>query len=258
MFRRFTFRTNTSLIVASSLLLNKNLRVQNSKRIELVRHQSSPASADKTTANNNNNSKTTTTNAATLKPSTSINNVTLVGVVHDIQLGYVYETRVCQFVITTTSIDTTNPAQDCVVEKDHHTIRCFGESFAEEMHSRLKEGAVVCTSGRLRLNPQLEQSCGKHFYFPYVHVEPPFGSVSVVHGDHRRPPSTNNSNSNSNNNNSQIPVAAASAPSTSSTIEETNSNDSASTTRDTVDQEQQQPEGKSEEKKEEGVQQQQQ
>jgi hypothetical protein len=34
----------------------------------------------------------------------------------------------------------------------------------------------------------LESSCNKYFYFPYVHVEPPFGSLSIVHGDRRKPP----------------------------------------------------------------------
>ena len=122
-----------------------------------------------------------------VKP-TSINSITLVGVVHDIQTGYVYEDPVTQFVLTTTSIDTTNPLQECVVEKDHHTVRCFGDEYSADVKSRLKEGAVVCVSGRLRLNPQLESSCNKHFYFPYVHVSPPNGSIAVVHGDRRRPP----------------------------------------------------------------------
>ena len=118
----------------------------------------------------------------------TINNVTLVGVVHDIQSGFVYEEPVTQFTLTTTSLDTTNPAQECLVEKDHHTVRCFGEQFANEIKGKLKEGNVVCVNGRLRLNPQLEPSCGKHFYFPFVHVQPPLGQVSVVHGDRRRAP----------------------------------------------------------------------
>src|SRR4051794_8941332 len=92
----------------------------------------------------------------------SVNQVTLVGVVHDIQTGFVYEDPVTQFCVTTTSIDTTNPLQECVVEKDHHTVRCFGEAFAQDVKTRLKEGNVVCIAGRLRLNPQLEPSCNKH------------------------------------------------------------------------------------------------
>jgi hypothetical protein len=118
----------------------------------------------------------------------SVNSLTLVGVVHDIQTGYVYEDPVTQFTLTTTSIDTTNPLQECVVEKDHHTIRCFGEEFSADVKSRIQEGNVVCVSGRLRLNPQLEPSCNKHFYFPFLHVAPPHGQVAVVHGDRRKPP----------------------------------------------------------------------
>eukprot|EP00758_Cryptobia_borreli_P013990 Tbor_TRINITY_DN5884_c5_g8::TRINITY_DN5884_c5_g8_i1::g.7180::m.7180 len=118
----------------------------------------------------------------------SINNVTLVGVVHDIQSGYVYEDPVTQFTLTTTSIDTANTPNECYVEKDHHTVRCFGDMFSSDIKARIKEGNVVCVNGRLRMNPQLEPSCNKHFYFPFVHVQPPHGQVSIVHGDRRKPP----------------------------------------------------------------------
>jgi hypothetical protein len=120
----------------------------------------------------------------------TVNNVTLVGVVHDIQNGFVFENAVTQFTLTTTSLDTTSAAQECLVEKDHHTIRCFGEAFSAEVKGKIKEGNVICINGKLRLNPQLESSCNKYFYFPYVHVEPPFGSLSIVHGDRRKPPET--------------------------------------------------------------------
>lgn len=119
----------------------------------------------------------------------SINSVTLVGVAHDIQTGYVYEDVVTQFTLTTTSLDTTNPTEECVVEKDHHTIRCFGDVFAQDVRARVKEGNVICVNGRLRLNPQIEPSCGKYYYFPYIQVQPPHGQVAVVYGDRRAPPS---------------------------------------------------------------------
>ncbi|KPA79927.1 putative mitochondrial MP18 RNA editing complex protein [Leptomonas pyrrhocoris] len=118
----------------------------------------------------------------------SINCVTLVGVVHDIQTGYVFEDAVTQFTLTTTSLDTTNPTQECVVEKDHHTVRCFGDVFSQEVRNKLNEGNVVCVNGRLRLNPQLEPSCNKYYYFPYIQVQPPHGQVSIVYGDRRDPP----------------------------------------------------------------------
>lgn len=60
-----------------------------------------------------------------------INSVTLVGVVHDIQTGYVFEDAVTQFTLTTTSLETNNPTQQCIVEKDHHTVRCFGDVFSQ-------------------------------------------------------------------------------------------------------------------------------
>jgi hypothetical protein len=134
-----------------------------------------------------NSARRAATSSTPAKPA-SINSVSLVGVVHDIQTGYVFEDPVTQFTLTTTSIDTTNPLQECVVEKDHHTVRCFGEEFSADVRSRIAEGNVVCVNGRLRLNPQLEPSCNKHFYFPFVHVTPPNGNVAVVHGDRRRPP----------------------------------------------------------------------
>ncbi|KAG8344669.1 MP18 RNA editing complex protein [Trypanosoma vivax] len=118
----------------------------------------------------------------------SVNSVTLVGVVHDIQCGFVYEDAVTQFTLTTTSIDTTHPTQEVVVEKDHHTIRCFGELFSAEVKQKIKDGNVVCVNGRLRLSPQLEPSCNKHFYFPYIQVQPPHGQVAVIHGDRRTVP----------------------------------------------------------------------
>ncbi|KEG06579.1 RNA editing complex protein MP18 [Trypanosoma grayi] len=118
----------------------------------------------------------------------SVNSVTLVGVVHDIQNGFVYEDAVTQFTLTTTSIDTTHPTQEVVVEKDHHTIRCFGELFSAEVKHKIKEGNVVCVNGRLRLSPQLEPSCNKYFYFPYIQVQPPHGQVAVIHGDRRTTP----------------------------------------------------------------------
>ncbi|EAN77930.1 KREPA6 [Trypanosoma equiperdum] len=122
----------------------------------------------------------------------SVNSVTLVGVVHDIQSGFVYEDAVTQFTLTTTSIDTTHPTQEVVVEKDHHTIRCFGELFSAEVKQKVKEGNVVCVNGRLRLSPQLEPSCNKHFYFPYIQVQPPHGQVAVIHGDRRTVPAAVN------------------------------------------------------------------
>ncbi|CBZ25913.1 putative MP18 RNA editing complex protein [Leishmania mexicana MHOM/GT/2001/U1103] len=137
----------------------------------------------------------------------SINCVTLVGVVHDIQTGYVFEDAVTQFTLTTTSLDAANQAQECVVEKDHHTVRCYGDVFSREVRAKLSEGNVVCVNGRLRLNPQMEPSCNKYYYFPYIQVQPPHGQVSVVYGDRRSPPSPvnvaagelNNGNGNSTN-----------------------------------------------------------
>lgn len=125
--------------------------------------------------------------------SKSVNNVTLVGVVHDIQSGYVFEDAVTQFTLTTTSIDTTSSAaQECVVEKDHHTVRCYGDVFAAEVKSKIKEGNVVCVNGRLRLNPQMEPGTNKHYYFPFLHIQPPHGQVSVVHSDRRKTPLPSN------------------------------------------------------------------
>jgi hypothetical protein len=120
----------------------------------------------------------------------SVNSLTLVGIVHDVQTGYVYEDPVTQFTLTTTAVDATGRAAssdgNTVVEKDHHTVRCFGDAYSQEVRGLLREGQIVCVSGRLRLNPQLEPSCNKHFYFPYVHVEGPMGKVAVIHGERKK------------------------------------------------------------------------
>lgn len=129
---------------------------------------------------------------APTKKDAAINSVTLVGVAHDIQSGYVFEDAVTQFTLTTTSLDTTNPTHECVVEKDHHTVRCFGDVYSQEIKAKVTEGSVVCVNGRLRLNPQLEPSCNKYYYFPFIHVQPPHGQVSVVYGDRRAPPQPTN------------------------------------------------------------------
>eukprot|EP00796_Vickermania_ingenoplastis_P004959 gene4959-3557_t len=120
----------------------------------------------------------------------SINSVSLVGVAHDIQSGFVFEESVLQFTVTTTALQTSGTPGECAVEKDHHVVRCFGELFAQEVQQKIKEGNVVCVSGRLRLNPQLEPSVNKYYYFPYIQVQPPHGQVAVVYSDRANPPQT--------------------------------------------------------------------
>lgn len=127
----------------------------------------------------------------------SINAVSLVGVAHDIQAGYVFEESVLQFTVTTTALQSgvaaSRPASgssaaECVVEKDHHVVRCFGELFSQDVQQRVKEGSIVCVHGRLRLNPQLEPSVNKYYYFPYIQVQPPHGQISVIYSDRANPP----------------------------------------------------------------------
>lgn len=160
--------------------------------------------------------------------SSSINSVSLVGVAHDIQLGFVFEESVLQFTLTTTSLQTNTlvPAppgsaaanqshgagatEECVVEKDHHVVRCFGEVFSQEVQQKIKEGSVVCVSGRLRLNPQLEPSVNKYYYFPYIQVQPPFGQVAIVYTDRTSPPQPTDSSS---ANSASTDISAAPSPS---------------------------------------------
>mmetsp|Transcript_24403 Transcript_24403/g.38004 ORF Transcript_24403/g.38004 Transcript_24403/m.38004 type:complete len:188 (-) Transcript_24403:31-594(-) len=118
----------------------------------------------------------------------SINHVTLVGVAHDVQSGFVYEDPVCQFTLSTSSLDTmiNGRTNEPVLEKDHHTIRCFGEPFCTQVRQMIREGYVVVASGRLRLNPQMDPATSKYHYFPYIHVSPPHGNVHVIHGDSKK------------------------------------------------------------------------
>ena len=118
----------------------------------------------------------------------SINHVSLVGVAHDVQSGFVYEDPVCQFTLSTSSLDTmiNGRTNEPVLEKDHHTIRCFGEPFCTQVRQMVREGYVVCASGRLRMNPQMDPATSKHHYFPYIHITPPHGNVHVIHGDPKK------------------------------------------------------------------------
>lgn len=171
--------------------------------------------------------------AAGVSSHSSINSVSLVGVAHDIQLGYVFEESVLQFTLTTTSLQTNalvpsppggsasssashhspgaGGTEECVVEKDHHVVRCFGEVFSQEVHQKIKEGSVLCVNGRLRLNPQLEPSVNKYYYFPYIQVQPPYGQVAVVYTDRTNPPQPTES---SNANGGATDIAGAPSPST--------------------------------------------
>lgn len=169
----------------------------------------------------------TSTASGVASQSSSINSVSLVGVAHDIQLGFVFEESVLQFTLTTTSLQTNtlvpslpgssaaNPSlgagatEECVVEKDHHVVRCFGEVFSQEVQQKIKEGSVVCVSGRLRLNPQLEPSVNKYYYFPYIQVQPPYGQVAIVYTDRTNPPQPTDSSS---ANTASTDISAAPSP----------------------------------------------
>jgi hypothetical protein len=120
-----------------------------------------------------------------------LNSVHLVGVVHDIQQGFVQEDPVTQFQLTCTLTardDSAEPALQAAsgsgIEKEHITVRCFGSSLAQDVRAAINDGCVVAVNGQLRTNPQPDPTASNRvFYFPFVQVNSARGgTVTVLHG----------------------------------------------------------------------------
>ena len=107
-----------------------------------------------------------------------VNHILLVGVVQDIQQGFVFDDPVTQFTVST-EFEAPSPGDP---DRDFHTVRCFGEYFGKKEGGLelLREGQTVCVSGRLRMVPQFEQASNKFYHFPVVHVQEGAGSVHVL------------------------------------------------------------------------------
>jgi hypothetical protein len=129
-----------------------------------------------------------------------VNSVTLVGVVHDIQQGYLVNDPVTQFSITTLLA---NVGDDAAPEeyrlapksqaslsgmaraKESYTVRCVGQDAAAAASAAIHQGCVAEVEGQLVLNSGLDSVSGKQQFFPYVKVKAGRGSVRMLHGKKR-------------------------------------------------------------------------
>ena len=124
----------------------------------------------------------------------SVNCTSIVGAVHDVLHGTLGTKQVLQF--TVTSLAYSNEVgfytpkrkpepkaddSDFTVEKETYTVRCFGDRLLESLCPVIAEGAIVCTCGQLRMNPQKDGE-DKEFFFPFIEVsEEKKGKVVVLH-----------------------------------------------------------------------------
>ena len=153
--------------------------------------------------------------AAPELPSASVarNVVRVVGVVHDIQQGFLIDDPVTQLTLTVTQLNcdadggpdhagnnlgapfSGSPDGSSLVtvdtgthsrvrEKDHVTVRCVGTPLSADVRHDISEGAAVVVNGQLKINRQVDSSAGgRIFPFPYVSVRRDRGGwVRVLHG----------------------------------------------------------------------------
>lgn len=113
-----------------------------------------------------------------------VNHVLLVGTVHDIQRGFVFEEPCLQFMLCTL-FENPSPGDP---DRDFHTIRVFGERMANAASAVAVEGRRLAVQGRLRLVPQFETHSNKYYHFPVVHVVEAAGSVHDVSAATAAPP----------------------------------------------------------------------
>ena len=135
---------------------------------------------------------------------TPVNHVHLVGVVHDIQTGFVASEPVTQFSVTTVIGNVNDVAPEkhplppkstaslagMAKAKESFTIRCFGAEVANEARAAVSDGCVAEVQGQLILNPNLDSASGKYQYFPYVSVRHEKGQVRMLHGKKGRKAAT--------------------------------------------------------------------
>jgi len=103
-----------------------------------------------------------------------VSKAVLVGSCSEIQRGYFHEDYVTQFVVAC-------PFENCPpgeTEKDNILVRCSGLDTV--LKGAMKENDIVCVVGQLRMNPQMDPTNSKFYYFPSVYVTPSTGSVTVL------------------------------------------------------------------------------
>lgn len=113
----------------------------------------------------------------------AVNRVTLVGVVRDVQSGFVSETPCLQFTLVTQDFDipqsrVANSSEESLpiarrtsgCTKQQFAVRCTSANEEEinKLRLRLEEGTLIKCVGQLRINMQIDS--GRRRSFPYVSV----------------------------------------------------------------------------------------
>ncbi|KAG8348053.1 hypothetical protein ERJ75_000756000 [Trypanosoma vivax] len=132
-----------------------------------------------------------------------LNRVTMVGAVHDVQMGLLEQKSVFQFALTCTVLNcnknrgqsdgsvgndgifiaspTVKDTMAQCFDKEQYTVRCLGsEAYAETLRDVLDEGSIVRVVGRLKTVETADG--GKKRLFPCIIVEQGrAGGVTLLH-----------------------------------------------------------------------------
>ena len=125
--------------------------------------------------------------SASIAKTNSVNSISLVGVVHQIDAGYVGSDLTLQFMLVCNYLpianetpvihplsnsenNNNNNRSATPVEREYFTIRATG--YLDELKAQLHEGAVVSVQGQFKMNVQPEPLADhKPMPFPYVAVK---------------------------------------------------------------------------------------
>ena len=119
-----------------------------------------------------------------------VNTIVLVGRAYELNVGYIYETRVFQFSVLCPFAEA--PAGES--DRDSVVVRVRlrnedgpggkrdenAEAWERALTSGLEEGGTVCVVGQLSMNPQMENVNSRYYYYPLVHVTNSCGSVTLL------------------------------------------------------------------------------
>eukprot|EP00796_Vickermania_ingenoplastis_P010160 gene10160-7114_t len=100
-----------------------------------------------------------------------VNLCVLMGIISDIQVGYVFEDHVLQFTLAT-HFEAPSPGDP---DRDFHLVRVYDEKYWGPLKDSFKDGDVVLVNGRLRLVPQYDATLRKYYHHPVVQVFPDCG-----------------------------------------------------------------------------------
>ena len=121
-------------------------------------------------------------------------NTVLVGVVRDVQEGFVGATRVLQYVLAISNDNHSRSSSSCNPnmtdaeaateeddEEDLIVVRCMGDLVPVALlRSQVHVGSTLFVTGTLRMNRNVDTASRRSHAYPYVKVVPPLGFVRAV------------------------------------------------------------------------------